>query len=309
MIPKQQYSKASSLSFLAGNASSIIAPALAGFLYGVIGIVGILIIDISSFFFAIVTVLRINIPQPAITESINQEPTNLVENISFGFKYIISRPSLLALLLLTVIFWFIHDIGDVVYKPMILERSGNNTQILGSLFSISGIGGVLSVLLIHISGGWKHRIQGVIFGMTVTGFSKIVLGLGRLPAIWIPSQLCSSLIYPLFGSHSDAIWLTKVKPQFQGRVFATKSMVLLVASSVANLIAGLLADLVFEPAMMPGGNFAPFFGSIFGTEKGSGMALMYVISSFGLLLVGLSGYIFRMVREIEAILPDYDNIV
>ena len=58
---------------------------------------------------------------------------------------------------------------------------------------------------------------------------------------------------------------------------------------------------------MRGGSLTPLFGSIFGTDNGAGMALMYVISSIGLFLVGISGCAVRILYEIEA-LPDYDNI-
>lgn len=228
--------------------------------------------------------------------------------MSFGFKYIIKHPSLLTLLILTAIFWFIYDVGDSVYKPMILERSGNDASILGSLYAAVGVGGVLGVLLINIWGGSKSLIKGVLFGMIGTALGKIILGLGRTPVIWIPAQLCSSFNYPLLGSYVDAIWLAKVQPQLQGRVFATQSMILLLTSAIANLAGGTVADRIFEPAMMPGGSFAPLFGSIFGTEKGAGMALMYVISSLGLLLVGISGYVIRRIREIETILPDYEDV-
>jgi hypothetical protein len=51
--------------------------------------------------------------------------------------------------------------------------------------------------------------------------------------------------------------------------------------------------------MIPGNSLATIFGGIFGTGKGAGMTLLYVISSLGLLLVGLSGYAFRVLREID----------
>lgn len=58
--------------------------------------------------------------------------------------------------------------------------------------------------------------------------------------------------------------------------------------------------------MMPDGSLAPILGWIFGTGKGSGMAVLYFISSLGMLLIGLSGYAFRTLRNVETILPDHD---
>jgi hypothetical protein len=48
------------------------------------------------------------------------------------------------------------------------------------------------------------------------------------------------------------------------------------------------------------------FGNLFGTGKGAGMAILYVVSSIGLLLIGLSGYTNLQLRNVETIVPDYD---
>jgi MFS transporter, DHA3 family, macrolide efflux protein len=309
MLPKQHYSRASSITFLASSGSSIIAPAIAGFLYTIIGLAGILTIDIITCAIAVITVLRVNIPQPIVTEAIiknRSNSSNIRQDISFGFHYIAARPSLFAMLALFALFGFAHDIGDSLYSAMILARTNNNPTILGYIASAAGIGGIVGALLMSSWGGFKHRIQGVLLGIIGTGLSKIVFGLGQTLFILTSAQFCSSLNYPMIGSSNDAIWLSKVRPDLQGRVFATRSMVLFLTSAIATLIAGLLADYIFEPAMMPGGTLSPIFGSIFGTKKGAGMALMYVISSLSLVIIGLSGYAFRSLRDLETILPDHD---
>ncbi|MGH7998948.1 MAG: MFS transporter [Brasilonema sp.] len=306
MVPKQHYSRASSMGFLANYGSRIIAPVLAGAFYLSIGLVGILMIDITTFAIAVTTVLRVSIPRPTITGAGIQNYINMRQDLGFGLSYIVARPSLLAILVLTSLFWFAHDIGDSVYSPMILARTGNDARVLGSLASAAGIGGVVGALLISSWGGFKRRIKGLLLGMVGAGLSKTVFGLGHTPLIWIPAQFCSSFNFPILGGSSDAIWLSKVKPEVQGRVFATRSVILLLTSAVAYLIAGPLADYIFEPAMMPIASFAPLLGKIFGTGKGAGMALLYVISSLCLLVVGLCGYTLSVLRDVDIIVPDYD---
>ncbi|MEH2375568.1 MFS transporter [Nostoc sp.] len=308
MMPKQHYSRVSSLRFLADYGSSIIAPTLAGILYSVIGLVGILIIDIVTFLFAVTTVLGVHIPQHSMTTVNTQTFTNWKQEIYFGWHYIAVRPSLLAMLMLAFIFTFAYDFGLSIYSPMVLALTGNDTKVLGTLASAAGIGGIVGVLLINSWGSFKRRIDGVLLGIIGVSLGKIVFGIAKTPLIWIPAQFCSSLNFPILGSSCDAIWLAKVNPQIQGRVFATLKVVTVVASAVAYLIAGPLADYIFEPAMMPDGSLAPILGWIFGTAKGSGMAVLYVISSLGMLLIGLSGYAFRTLRDVETILPDHDAI-
>ncbi|MBW4611870.1 MAG: MFS transporter [Desmonostoc vinosum HA7617-LM4] len=304
MVPKQHYDRANSIGFLANSTSLIVAPALAGVLYTVIGIAGILIIDITTFAIAVSTILLVHIPQPAIALNKPLSRKDVWYEIIFGFQYIFARPQLMVLLVWTSLFWFANDLGDSVYSPMILARTNNNAAILGNLASAAGIGGIVGALLLGSRGGFKRRIHGVFLGMVGAGLGKVLLGLSHTPLIWIPSRFFSSLNFPLLGSSNDAIWQAKVQPEVQGRVFATHSAIMLFTSTVASFMAGLLADYIFEPAMMPTGSLASLLGGIFGTGKGAGMGLMYVISSLGLLVISLSGYAFRTLRNVEIILPD-----
>ncbi|MEG4227998.1 MFS transporter [Microcoleus sp. N9_B2] len=305
MMPEKHYSRASSLSFLANYGASIIAPTLAGILYSVIGPGGIFTIDLATFTIAIATLVCVKIPQPAIAPALrsniasNSQPTrhHFWQELSFGFRYIVQRPSLLALLVLVSLFWFAHDIGAALYSPMILARTGNNTRILGTILSAAGAGGVLGASIVSIWGGPKRRIRGFLLGMAGAGLSKIVFGFGQALSIWIPAQFCSSFNFPILGSSNEAIWLAKVAPEVQGRVFATRAVIVQLASAIGLLIAGPLADRVFEPAMQPGGFLAAIFGPIIGTGAGAGMALLYAISALGLLLVAVGGYACRLLRD------------
>jgi hypothetical protein len=57
--------------------------------------------------------------------------------------------------------------------------------------------------------------------------------------------------------------------------------------------------------MMPEGAWANLFGGLVGTGPGAGMALMFVVSGILGVMVGLGGYLFPAVRDVETILPDH----
>ncbi len=306
IVPKQQYSRAHSIGFLLTKSSPvIIAPALAGALYAVIGLAGILIIDLMTYVIAIFSVLLVRIPQPTITEAAHSH-TNLKQELFFGWRYIAARPGLIAMLVLASLFYFAQNLSSSLFTPLILARTSNDTKILGTVSSAAGLGGIIGASLVSVWAGSKPRIHRVLLGIVSAGLSQTVLGLGVKPLIWIPAQFCSSLNFPILSSAAQTIWLSKVKPEVQGRVFATRSLFVLLALVISTLIAGPLADYVFEPAMMPNGSLTPILGWIFGTGKGAGIALIYVISSLSMLLVGLGGYAFRTLRDVEIVLPDHD---
>ncbi len=76
--------------------------------------------------------------------------------------------------------------------------------------------------------------------------------------------------------------------------------------ALGQLLAGPLADYVFEPAMMPAGNLAPIFSEILGIGPGAGMALLYVVCALCMLLIGIGGYALPALRDVEDIVPDSD---
>ncbi|MGB7441245.1 MAG: hypothetical protein WA919_09280, partial [Coleofasciculaceae cyanobacterium] len=60
-------------------------------------------------------------------------------------------------------------------------------------------------------------------------------------------------------------------------------------------------------AMQTGGSLAGLFGGLFGKGIGAGMALMITIFASCGLLIGLGGYAFPVLREVEDIVPDHET--
>jgi DHA3 family macrolide efflux protein-like MFS transporter len=297
IVPPQHYTRANSMNSAVHYGASIIAPALAGVLYPLIGLLGILGIDFVTFGIAIFTLLSVSIPQPQ--PQANADIETLSQKLTFGFRYVWQRGSLRTLLIITALFWFAHDLGGAVYDPLILARSGGSARVLGTVASAAGVGGVTGAVVLSFWGGTKKRVNGMLAGFIGAGLSKTVFGFGRTPLVWIPAQFCSSLNFPLLGSSETAIWMEKIAPEIQGRVFAANALVIQVVSAMAALMAGFLVDHVFEPAMMPGGMLAPFLGFMFGNESGAGIALLYVCCSVGMLLTGIGGYFLPRLRSLE----------
>ncbi|WNZ21634.1 MFS transporter [Leptolyngbya sp. NK1-12] len=303
MVPSSHYTRANSMESVVHYGSAIFAPALAGSFYPFIGLIGIFLIDMVTFGVAIVTLLAVTIPQPSrITES--SRLSAIWHDLTFGFKYFFKNSSLRLLVLITALFWFVHDLGGAIYDPMILARSNGSAQVLASTSVAAGIGGVVGAIGVSIWGGFKRRLRGLLVGMVGAGISKTVFGLGRTVSIWIPAQFCSSLNFPLLGSSETAIWMANVAPNLQGRVFAASSLIVQIVSAFATFLAGPLADRVLEPAMMSNHVVTIALTRIFGTGPGAGMAVLYVLCSLGMVLAGLWGCTLPKLQQLEATQSD-----
>ncbi|MBE7385510.1 MAG: MFS transporter [Leptolyngbya sp. SIO1E4] len=298
MVPRAQLTRANSLLSSVHYGSAILGPALAGLLYPLIGLLGILSIDLVTFGGAIAVLLTCSIPQPPSQTGAERE--RLLSQLTFGFRHVWQQPSLRSLLLITASFWFFHDLGGAVYDPMILARTNGSAQVLASTGAAAGIGGVTGAIILSAWGGPKRRVHGLLAGFIGAGLSKTLFGFGRSPQVWIPAQVCSSLNFPLLGSSENALWMDTIAPTIQGRVFAANSLVVQGVRAIAALMAGPLADRGFEPAMMPGGSLSQLFSYSFGTGSGAGMALLYVCCALAMIAVGIGGCFIPQLKVIEA---------
>ncbi|MCC5667835.1 MFS transporter [Nostoc sp. CHAB 5784] len=304
LVPQEQYTRAESLGSAVNYSAAIFAPALAGFLYPRFGLQSIFWIDLTTFIASFVTLLIVRIKRTSIEKTVNDHQETLWQKLTFGFRYIWANPSLTAMAIAFTLFAIPNDISKALYSPMILARTGGDSEILGAVTTAAGIGGVVGALLLGAWGGFKRRIHGMLLGFAGYGFFRIILGLGQTLPVWIVAHFLAAALIPMFYSSSNAIWYTKVPPALQGRVLAADQLIGVTISTITPLIAGFLADQVFEPAMRPTGSLAPIFGNFFGTRIGSGITLLFVSMSICTVIVGILGYSVRSLRRVEDLIPD-----
>ncbi|MEM6433496.1 MAG: MFS transporter [Cyanobacteria bacterium P01_D01_bin.115] len=297
LIPPKHYARASAFESLQMSGSYIIAPAIAGALYAIAGLSGILAIDLATFGVAIATLSGLKIPPPMPPVSATPEP--VWQQLTFGVHYLWNRPSLRLFLGFLIVSSFIGSASFAILPAMVLARSGNNAAIWGLLLAFFGTGGLLGGVTLGLWGGPQRRIHGVLIASAVWQAGLVGLALAQQLPFKIGTALVSGFCSPFPGSCSQAIWRTQVEPAVQGRVFAARFLLTQLATPLGAAIAGPLADQVFEPAMQPGTDWAERLGGLFGSGPGAGMALQMTLFAGCGMLVTLGGYGVRQLRRVE----------
>lgn len=302
MLPKEQYARANGMLELAQAGSGILAPLLAGMVIGLWGVASVFVIDIFTFLFAIGALLLIHVPQPQRSVAGEEGRGSLWQETFYGFRYIWQRRSLFWL---QMVFFFINltaTFGYAVMAAMILARTNSDTVTLGAVQSAGALGGVAGGLLMSIWGGPKRRIHGVLLGMVIGSLGgTLLMGVGRSLTLWAVASFVGSASIPVLNGSNQAIWQAKVAPDVQGRVFAVRRLIAQITAPLAMLLAGPLADRVFEPAFHQAHPFAWLVGS----GPGAGMGMMFVLAGLLGALIGVAGYLFPQVRDVEVLLPDH----
>ena len=303
IMPKKQYARANGLRSISQYGSHILAPVLAGSLLSIIGLQGIMLIDIATFLFAIGTLSIVVIPK--LTANKEGEESRFWEEMRVGFRYIWERPGLAGLL---SIYMGINLFASFTYlsilPAMILARSGNNEIALALVQGALGGAGVIGGICVTVWGFPKRKVHAVLSGAGISFlFGDFLFAIGQSLWVWMLAAAIAAFFIPYIVGANRTIWQEKVAPELQGRVFATQQMLQELFMPLGYLVGGVVADRWLEPAMMPDGWLVPIFGSIVGTGAGAGMGVMFLGTAVFGCLISFSGYLFRSVRQIEETLP------
>ncbi len=302
MIPKKNFGRASGMMEIVQIGEYLIAPVVAGGLMGSIGLTGVIMIDFSSFIFAVTVLMLVHIPHTTTTAEGRAGRGTLLQEMFYGWKYIQARPGLAALMLLFAISNFTTEMTVVLFTPLVLSFA--NTTQLGLAMSLSSSGFLAGGLLMSIWGGPKRRVRAVIVCMILLGVFSALIGLRASVNLIIVSGFLATFCVPILSSSNQVIWQKKVAPDVQGRVFSIRRTITLATPLLTYVIAGPLADRVFEPMMAVNGPLAGSLGQVLGTGAGRGIGLLFVCMGLLLALVTAIGCLFPHLRQVEDELPD-----
>jgi MFS family permease len=309
LVPKRHYGRASGMVQTAAAAAQILPPALGGVLISYMEIRNIVLIDVATYLFAILTLLIVRIPArettatatAAATVDGQAPPVPRRRGALYGWIYIKERPGLLGLLIYFAAVNLVVGSSTVLYTPLVLSFA--DTAVLGRILSLSGVSFLLGSLLMGVWGGPRKRVYGVFGFGFLFGLCSVLVGLWpSIPLIAI-GTFGMFFILPVVNGCSQAIWQSKTPVEVQGRVFAVRRMIGASTLPLAYLLSGPLADKVFEP-LMARGEMSRSLGRLIGTGRGRGIALMFIIAGVLTMLAQVGGYLSPRLREVEEELPD-----
>ncbi len=306
LLDKSDYARSNGLRSLANDGTQIGAPILAGILLPLIGIGGVMTIDLLTFFVAMATLLTVTIPLYARVAG--EAGKAFWKKCAFS-RYIFARKGLLGLMLVFAGIEFFATLTYFAVLPtLILKRTGGDETALGIVQATLGGAGLIGGILVSTVGLPRRRIHAVLAGCGISFlFGDLLFATGHSLLWWMVAASVAAIFIPFISSADRTIWQSKVPPSMQGRVFSTSNAVRWGTKPLAFLLAGPLADRLLEPAIQPGGALVPFFGWLVGTGAGAGIALMFVGTAIGGALISFGGYLFPALCNVERDLPDHQE--
>lgn len=314
LVPREHLARAAGMTQSARSFAQIVGPFAAGFLVGRIGYHGVIFIDACTFVVAVVTLLLVRIPSPALPGAGTAAGTaggpppgsrprrSIKTDFVEGWRYLRERPGLLALLAMFATTNFCMGMVQVLLTPLILSFA---TPVdLGSVSSAAAAGALVGAITLSIWGGPKRRIW-LIFGVMIFQGTLLFLG-GVKPSVPLVALAAFAFLFtmPLVGGANMALLQSKVDHHVQGRVFGMAGFLAASTLPLAAALAGPLADQVFEPALLPGGALAGSVGQLIGTGPGRGIGFLFVLLGVLVIVFVCLAFLNPRLRRLESELPD-----
>jgi penicillin amidase len=302
LVPKEHLGRANGVIQLGPAATQILAPLLAGILVMNIEIEGVILIDLVTFVFALVSLLIVEVPKPETSAHGQEARGSFWHEARYGLKYIKERPGLWGLMLFFAGINFTLGLVIVLILPLVL--SFTTASVLGIILSISGVGMLLGGLAMGLWGGPRRRISGVLGFAFLCGAILLLGGMQPSAPLVALASFIFLFCYQIVNGCAQTIWQKKVSPDIQGRVFAAQRMVAQFTGPLARLVSGPLSDDIFEPLLAANGLLAGSVGGIIGTGPGRGIGFLFIVLGVITILMAAGAYAYPRIRQVEDELPD-----
>lgn len=305
LVPKRNYQRASGMVQMAEALSQLIAPLFAAIAIVAWGVTGLVLIDVITFTFAIGTLLVVRFPKPPKSKVGEEAKGSLLSEAAFGFRYLVQRHGLFALLLffmaINLAFGFI---GPLIVAYML--SIGTETT-LGLTFTLGSTGMLVGSIIASTWKGTSHRIRGILIGGIILGTMLCTLAWTESLIIIVGSMWIGMFTIPITAAMSQSIWLAKVEPDVQGKVFAVRMMLAQALLPLAYVLAGPLADKVFVPLMTGDSIVGEWLQDIMGSGVAKGYALFFVVVGVFVVAASIVAWMYPPLRNLERDVPDADE--
>lgn len=297
LAPKEQIGRANGLMGVANAVSQTVAPAVGGALMLAIGLNGVLFIDCATFFLNVVVLFVSRIPVPPRSQAGAEGKGALRGEIVQGWRVLTANRALVSLALFYAALDLSVGFVDILITPMVIGFA--SVSALGVVLTVGGVGLVLGSVTMASWGGPRRRVHGTAGFAFPLGLFLCVGSLHpSIPLVAVAAfgfMFCSMII----DGTSRSIIGTEVEPDLQGRAFATFNMVTNTVLCSSYLLAGPIADRVFEPLLAKKGALAGSVGNVLGTGPGRGMALLLGLLGLLVLATAVAGYLTPGLRGLS----------
>lgn len=241
IVPGDQLLRVNGLFQSIQSGLALAAPAVAGVVYGAVGIVPVFFIDVVTAILGVGMLFFVAVPTLA---AVAEKSTSFREDLAEGWRYITGHAFIRWMMLLFVIVMVFAGAPSFITPLMVARTWGPEVWMVTVLELVFSTGMIVAGILVSTLLAKANRIALIV--VSSFGFGVVTLLLGLSPALWVfyVVMFVFGTMIPLFSAPFMTVVQESVPPERHGRVFSYVSIVMAVSTPLAMAVFGPLADVV-----------------------------------------------------------------
>jgi DHA3 family macrolide efflux protein-like MFS transporter len=249
IVPTDRLMRVNGLFQTIQSALALLAPAVAGVVFGTFGIVPVFFLDVVTAAIGIGLLALVAVPTlSAVAESTTGFREDLVE----GARYIWHHAFVRWLMIVFAVIFLLTVAPSFITPLMVARTWGAEVWMVTVLELAFSVGMLAGGVLVSTVLAKRSRI-GLIVGSTFA-FAVLTVVLGLSPSLWFfyAVMFLVGLAVPLFSTSFMTLIQETVAPERHGRVFGYVSIVMALATPLGMAVFGPLADVVSVRVLLVG---------------------------------------------------------
>lgn len=243
IVPAEELTKCAGYTQSLQTVGYIAGTAIAGVLYPIWSISGMVALDVAGAVIATLAVAAITIPSLEHRQA-KSSASGIWKEMKAGYDELKREKGLFALLWIAAAFMIIYSPINALFPLMSLEYFGGTT-VHASIAEIAfSIGMLIGGMILGIGGGFRNRGKGIALSVAVMGLPICLTGLLPKNGFWGFAVFCIIMgcSVPFYNGPVTALMQERITPEYLGRVFGLYGSIASIAMPIGLVFSGAFAD-------------------------------------------------------------------
>jgi DHA3 family macrolide efflux protein-like MFS transporter len=247
MVPGEHLGRIQGVNQMLQGGLGIVTAPLGALLLGLVGMTGVMAMDVITALCAIVPLLFVRVPEPERQARAGAPGAGtFLADVQAGLRYLRGLPGHMALIGYAAVINLFLVPAFALLPLLVLQELEGSVGMQAWLTSAFGAGVIGGGLALGVWGGFGSRVRTAL--ASILGLGAATLALGLAPASLLALAVVAMLAVGAFSAVANgciaAILQATIAPEYQGRVFTLVMSVAGAMTPIGLLLATPVADIL-----------------------------------------------------------------
>ncbi len=246
IVPTEQLVRANSMYSTVASVIQIISPLFGAMLVKMIPIEYIFGIDVFTAIIGVGLLILIPITKHQVKESDDNTHTNnrIIQELKDGLVYIKQEKYIFTMIMFNVGLNFFFTPINMLSSLHVTLNYGEDAMYLSAVNMAIGIGMVVGGIYLSIKGDFKDKTKAISLFCLILGLCQFWMGFAPAFIIYLLLYFTIGITVPGFNAPISAMIQEKTPSQILGRVLGMLEVLSSIATPIAMVLFGPLADII-----------------------------------------------------------------